>query len=375
MTLGIVDEAGVSQTGNVRRSNEDSYLMRSPLFMVADGMGGAQAGEIASRMCAEAFADVDIVHTPPAEALRTTIRSANARILERSRTDPDAAGMGTTVTSALMDDEGTITFAHVGDSRAYLLRDGSLQRLSDDHSLVGELVRAGELSELEAEHHPQRSVITRALGTDDAVEVDTFTVRAKDGDIVLLCSDGLNTMVPEGTIADLLAAPEPTATIARNLVRAALAGGGEDNVTAIVFRVGKVADRSADAADAAVQAGHILPSALDDDDDDDGNGPRLRFVVAVVGAVVLALALAAATLVGLRESHFIGADTATGRVAIYQGVPFDLPFGVHLYHVVYESTVTYASLSARERHTLFDHTLRSDSGALATVHPYEVASP
>ena len=206
MSLGIVDEAGVTQTGNVRRSNEDSYLMRAPLFMVADGMGGAQAGEIASRMCAEAFAEVDIVqHAAAPRRCATTIRTANARILERSRTDPDAAGMGTTVTAALMDDEGTITFAHVGDSRAYLLRDGSLQRLSDDHSLVGELVRAGELSEVEAEHHPQRSVITRALGTDDSVEVDTFTVRAKAGDVVLLCSDGLNTMVDEATIADLLA--------------------------------------------------------------------------------------------------------------------------------------------------------------------------
>jgi protein phosphatase len=374
VSLGIVDEAGVSQTGNVRRSNEDAYLMRAPLFMVADGMGGAQAGEIASRMCAEAFAEVDIVHTPPAEALRTTIRTANARILERSRTDPDAAGMGTTVTAALMDDEGTITFAHVGDSRAYLLRDGSLQRLSDDHSLVGELVRAGELSEVEAEHHPQRSVITRALGTDDSVEVDTFTVRAKDGDVVLLCSDGLNTMVPETTIADVLAAAEPAATIARNLVRAALAGGGEDNVTAIVFRIGEVAAGPADAVPA--DTGHILPPSLaDDDDEKGGGGPRLRTVVAVIGAGALAVALAAGTVVGLRESHFIGADTATGRVAVYQGVPFDLPFGIHLYHVVYESTVSYAALTARQRETLFDHTLRTDTGAMATLHPYEVASP
>jgi protein phosphatase len=371
VSLGIVEEAGVSQTGNVRRSNEDAYLMRSPLFMVADGMGGARAGEIASRMCAEAFAEVDIVHTPPADALRATIRTANARILERSRTDPEAAGMGTTVTAALMDDDGTITFAHVGDSRAYLLRDGSLQRLSDDHSLVGELVRKGELSEVEAEHHPQRSVITRALGTDDSVDVDTFTVRAKAGDVVLLCSDGLNTMVPEGTIADLLAAPDPVATIARNLVRAALAGGGEDNVTAIVFRIGKVPDRAADAATDAT--GHILPSSLADEDD--GDGPRLRTVLAAIGAVVLAAALAVGTVVGLRESHFIGADTGTGRVAVYQGVPFDLPLGIHLYHVVYESTVSYAALTPRERHTLFDHTLRSDRSAMATLHPYEVASP
>jgi PPM family protein phosphatase len=371
VSLRIVEEAGVTQTGNVRRSNEDAYLMRSPLFMVADGMGGAQAGEIASRMTAEAFAAVDLIHTPPADALRATIRSANARILERSRSDPDAAGMGTTVTAALLDDDGTITFAHVGDSRAYLLRDGSLQRLSDDHSLVGELVRKGELSESEAEHHPQRSVITRALGTDDSVEVDTFTVQAKDGDVVLLCSDGLNTMVPEGTIADVLAAAEPAATIARNLVRAALQGGGEDNVTAIVFRIGEVADRATEAAQA--ETGHILPASLADEDA--GGGPRLRTVVAVIGVGVLALALAAGTLVGLRQSHFIGADTGTGRVAVYQGVPFDLPFGVHLYHVVYESTVSYAALTARQRQTLFDHTLRTDSSAMAALHPYEVASP
>ncbi len=373
MTLGVVEEAGVTQTGNVRRSNEDSYLMRPPLFMVADGMGGAQAGEIASRMTAEAFAEVDLIHTPPADALRATIRSANLRILERSRSDPDAAGMGTTVTAALMDDEGTITFAHVGDSRAYLLREGSLQRLSDDHSLVGELVRKGELSELEAEHHPQRSVITRALGTDEKVEVDTFTVKAKDGDVVLLCSDGLNTMVPERTIADLLAAPEPVATIARSLVRAALQGGGEDNVTAIVFRVGEVSGRAAAKAEREAGRSHVLPETIDDDEG--GGGLGLRAVVIALGAGVLAVALAAGTLVGLRESHFIGADTSTGRVAVYQGVPFDLPFGIHLYHIVYESTVSYASLTARQRQTLFDHTLRSDSSALATLHPYEVASP
>ena len=264
MSLGIVDEAGATQTGNVRRSNEDAYLIRTPLFMVADGMGGARAGEIASRMCAEAFAEVDLIRTPPADALRDTIRTANARILERSRTDPEAAGMGTTVTAALMDDDGKITFAHVGDSRAYLLRDGSLQRLSDDHSLVGELVRKGELSEFEAERHPQRSVITRALGTDDSVEVDTFSVGARDGDVVLLCSDGLNTMVPEATIATVLAEQEPAATIARNLVRAALAGGGEDNVTAMVFRVGKV-DRHAEPDRA--ETGHILPQSMAAEDD------------------------------------------------------------------------------------------------------------
>jgi PPM family protein phosphatase len=380
MTLRIADSAGVTQTGNVRRSNEDSYLMRSPLFMVADGMGGAQAGEIASRMCAEAFAEADLVRGAPADVLRETIRTANRRILERSRSDPDAAGMGTTVTAAFMDDAGTIAFAHVGDSRAYLLRDGSLQRLSDDHSLVGELVRKGELSETDAEHHPQRSVITRALGTDESVEVDSFAVRAQDGDLFLLCSDGLNTMVPEAAIADILAGGGAAAKVARDLVRAALAGGGEDNVTAIVFRVGETAAEAGDGAGAGAAAHdgrtHILPPGLDDEDrDDEGGGPRARTIVALIGAVALALLLAVGAVVGLRESHFIGADTSTGRVAVYQGVPFDLPFGVHLYHVVYESTLSYATLTPRQRKTLFDHTLRSQSGAMSTLHPYEVASP
>ena len=370
MSLRIVDSAGVTQTGNVRRSNEDSYLMRSPLFVVADGMGGAQAGEIASRMTAQAFAEADLIGSPPADVLRETIRVANARILERSRTDPDAAGMGTTVTAALASDDGSITFAHVGDSRAYLYRDGSLQRLSDDHSLVGELVRKGELSEVEAEHHPQRSVITRALGTDDAVEIDTFTVQAQDGDVVLLCSDGLTTMVAEQTIAELLSSGDAAAAIARKLVRAALQGGGEDNVTAIVFRVGEVGAEPAAAGSGGTA--HILPSSLEDDA---GGGPRLRTLIALAGVGLLAVGLAAAALVGLRESHFIGADTSTGRVAIYQGVPIDLPFGIHLYHVTFESTVSYASLTARQRKTLFDHTLRSDSGAMSTLHPYEVASP
>jgi PPM family protein phosphatase len=237
-------------------------------------------------------------------------------------------------------------------------------------------VRKGELSETDAERHPQRSVITRALGTDESVEVDSFDVRVQDGDLFLLCSDGLNTMVPEPTIADILAGGGDAAKIARDLVRAALAGGGEDNVTAIVFRIGEAA--AGTEADAAAQDGrtHILPAGLEDGDrDDDGGGPRVRTIAGLIGAGVLALALAVAAVVGLRESHFIGADTATGRVAVYQGVPFDLPFGVHLYHVVYESTITYATLTPRQRKTLFDHTLRSESGAMSTLHPYEVASP
>jgi PPM family protein phosphatase len=383
MTVRVVDSAGLTQTGNVRRSNEDSFLLRSPLFMVADGMGGALAGELASRMCAEAFAELDLIQHQGEEALRATIGVANRRIYERSRTDSEASGMGTTVTAALVGENGTVAFAHVGDSRAYLLRDGALQRLSEDHSLVHELVRKGQLSEVEAEQHPQRSVITRALGTDEEVQIDTFTLAAQPDDVLLLCTDGLNTMISEQDIAAVLVSPTPAADIARQLVRAALRAGGEDNVTAVVVRFG---DTAAEADAEEVTSGGSLHRVLPADIDEEppprrsrphrsGSGGGLRRVLIGASAVVLVLVLAVAGAIGLRSSHFIGADTSTGRVAIYQGVPVELPFGVHLYHVIYESRVSYVSLAPDQRRRLFDHTLRSESSAHRVLRPYEVASP
>jgi len=382
MTARVVDSAGLTQTGNVRRSNEDSFLLRSPLFMVADGMGGALAGELASRMCAEAFAELDLIEHQGEEALRATIGVANRRIYERSRTDAEASGMGTTVTAALVGENGTVAFAHVGDSRAYLLRDGALQRLSEDHSLVHELVRKGQLSEVEAEQHPQRSVITRALGTDEEVQIDTFTLEAKPDDVLLLCTDGLNTMISEPDIAGVLASPTAAADIARQLVRAALRAGGEDNVTAVVVRFGEPAA----AADEDVTSGGSVHRVLPEDIDEEppprrtratksGSSSGLRRALLGVSAVVLVVVLAVAGAIGLRSSHFIGADTSTGRVAIYQGVPVELPFGVHLYHVIYESRVSYVSLPPDQRRRLFDHTLRSESSAHHVLRPYEVASP
>ena len=383
MTAHVVDSAGLTQTGNVRRSNEDSFLLRSPLFMVADGMGGALAGELASRMCAEAFAELDLIEHQGEEALRATIGVANRRIWERSRTDAEASGMGTTVTAALVGPNGVVSFAHVGDSRAYLLRDGALQRLSEDHSLVHELVRQGELSEAEAEQHPQRSVITRALGTDEEVQIDTFSLETQPGDVLLLCTDGLNTMISEQDIAGALATPTEAADIARRLVRAALRAGGEDNVTAVVVRFGEAG--AADADEDVTSSGvvrRVLPADIDEDTSParsrrPQNRSRSGLKRAAIGAsaVVLVFLLAIAGAIGLRSSHFIGADTATGRVAIYQGVPVELPFGVNLYHVVYESRVSYASLPPSQRQTLFDHKLRSDSSAHHVLRPYEVASP
>jgi protein phosphatase len=205
-------------------------------------MGGAQAGEVASALAAATLAEgfqagstQGIQHEGHIVAL---VQAANQRVHERAATDISAQGMGTTMTVAYVQPNGGVTIAHVGDSRAYMLRDDRLHQLTDDHSLVAELVRRGELTPGEAEIHPQRSVITRALGTDANVEVDSFTVAAKAGDLFLLCSDGLTTMIGSETIRRLLA--ENRADLrgtVRELIRAANENGGGDNITAVVFEV------------------------------------------------------------------------------------------------------------------------------------------
>ncbi len=368
---GIVDSAGLTDTGRVRRSNEDSYLLRGPLFMVADGMGGAAAGELASAICAEAFAEIDLIRTAGDAALRDAIRTANRRIVERAASDPAVAGMGTTVTAALVGDDGRVVLANVGDSRAYLLRDGNLQRLSEDHSVVAELIASGQISEDEAEHHPQRSVITRVLGADSNVDVDIFWLDAADGDVVLLCSDGLTTMVPEPRIAELLSSPDSCEQIAQTLVDAAVAAGGEDNVTAVLFRVGPRAE-----SDGRTPR-EILISDPDLEPLDEPRRPRSRKQKLLRGVAALAvLGLVGAGLaVGLRWAHFVGADETTGHVAIYQGLPIDLFAGVKLYHEVDDTSLAYASLNPATRKQLFDHRIRSESDARAAVRDAARTSP
>ena len=187
--------------GRKRRRNEDAFVVEPPLFAIADGMGGAQAGEVASALAAGALKGSGANGGGQARVIEL-IQEANRRVHERASTDASTSGMGTTMTVALVENDGTVTIGHVGDSRAYLLRDDRLEQLTDDHSLVAELVRRGELSPKEAEVHPQRSVITRALGTDPDVDVDTFTVQAQEGDVFLLCSDGLTSMIDEGLILE-----------------------------------------------------------------------------------------------------------------------------------------------------------------------------
>src|SRR5690349_3391812 len=202
--LRIAEHWHGSDLGLQRQGNEDNLFVRSPLFVVADGMGGAQAGEVASQMAVDSFED-DMPHGAPAEALVKIIESANRAIHDRSRTDSRTTGMGTTVTAAYVG-ESDVTIAHVGDSRAYVMRGSDLIRLTRDHSLVGELVLRGKLTEEQAEMHPQRSVITRALGSEPDVDVDVHVYQARAGDVFMLNSDGLTSMVPDERVKGILAA-------------------------------------------------------------------------------------------------------------------------------------------------------------------------
>lgn len=260
MSVGAIGRE--SSTGNKRRRNEDSFVVAPPLFAVADGMGGAQAGEVASKLAAAALEDTDPGSGGGEERVVALIQEANRRVYERSNADPAASGMGTTITAALV--EGTrVTFGHVGDSRAYLVRDGVIEQLTEDHSLVNELMKSGKLSPEEAETHPQRSVITRALGTDPDVDIDTFVVEAHEGDLFLICSDGLTTMVGDEDILALLERyHDDLDRAAKSLVGAANRAGGEDNITVIAFTI------SADGGD-TVQ----MPAAGADDDTLEGMPP------------------------------------------------------------------------------------------------------
>ncbi len=230
--------ASRTDPGRKRRHNEDSFVVQPPLFAIADGMGGAQAGEIASALAAGALSEANANGGGGESRVTELIQEANRRVHERASTDPSTSGMGTTVTVALVERDGSITIGHVGDSRAYRLRGGRLEQITDDHSLVAELVRRGELSAEEAEVHPQRSVITRALGTDPDVDVDAFSVQPKPGDLYLLCSDGLSDMVAAEVIEEIMREyREDLDSAARALVRAANRGGGDDNITAVLFEI------------------------------------------------------------------------------------------------------------------------------------------
>lgn len=395
-------------------------LARSPLFVVADGMGGAQAGEVASRLAIESFQHGLEDATDAEGSLAEYARAANFSIHELSQANAEHAGMGTTLTAVYVGEE-EVAIAHVGDSRAYCLRDGQLLRLTDDHSLVDELIRQGKLTPEEAAGHPQRSVITRALGPEPEVEIDTRSYRARDGDVYLLCSDGLTTMVPDGSLAEILLAHLRLRDAGEALIAAANEAGGRDNITVVLLRVeelevavsgehdtatltgipvvqanGSAATPSTwpgeQSASTAGEGGRLASSdrsSVDDPRADGRTAPltprrpsppapasarrkrRLRRA-GVVGIVsgVLALFVAGA-YVASQQVYFIGTNNR-GLVTLFSGVPYELPGGVKLYSKAFVSGVSASTLSAQRRRTLLDHSLRSEGNATELIRSLEL---
>jgi PPM family protein phosphatase len=275
--------AAVTDPGRTRRHNEDAYVIEPPLFAIADGMGGAQAGEVASRLATAALKEAG-ADGGGEQRISDLIQAANRRVYDRSSSDPNTSGMGTTITVALVEDD-LVSFGHVGDSRAYLIRDAQMEQLTEDHSLVNELLKTGKLSREEAETHPQRSVITRALGTDPDVDVDVFSVEARPGDLFLLCSDGLSTMIDADTISEIVERNRADlASAAHALIKAANDHGGEDNITAVLFEL--------DGALAATQEVPVAAAVEPAPEPAPGNGSEGDTVV--VGAAEVTAALAAA---------------------------------------------------------------------------------
>jgi serine/threonine protein phosphatase PrpC len=299
--MRIGRNAGRTDTGRRRMRNEDAFICEPPLFAVADGMGGARAGEIAAGLAAAALEEAG-KQLSGATGMAELIEEANRRIWERSLTDPQTAGMGTTVTAALVDAAaGTVAIGHVGDSRAYVLRGDSIEQLTTDHSLVAELVESGILTPEEAERHPQRSAITRALGTEPTVDVDAFTIEAAPGDLFLICSDGLSTMVAdEEVVSAIESAGRDPAHAAEALIAAANARGGEDNVTAVLFEIveGEAAEEEEPVAEEpGSDATGLTPAATTDDEATEsgvqrhgaGKGGRLAALLLVAVALGVGL--------------------------------------------------------------------------------------
>jgi serine/threonine protein phosphatase PrpC len=409
--LRVAEHWSGTDTGLQRRANEDSLLVRSPLFVVADGMGGAQAGEVASRLAVETFSAGLTAGADPRESLARQVREANARINELSHQRSEHAGMGTTITAVYVDEQ-EVAIAHVGDSRAYCLREGELLRLTDDHSLVDELIRQGKLTPEEAEDHPQRSVITRALGPEPAVEVDIRSFRARPGDVYLICSDGLTTMVSEEQLAGLLGSHAALRDAGEALIAAANAAGGKDNITVVLLRLEEVsAGAPGGDQDGHTTATELAPATSEHVLADDGVAARARAAspssaLASAGAavtprvprrpapsaaptrkgrlrrggrhlrapliaLVVLCALAAGAYLALQSVYFI-ATNQRGLVTVYRGVPYELPAGIKLYSSDYVSGVSAATLSPQHREALLDHSLRSEGDAAMLVRQLEL---
>jgi PPM family protein phosphatase len=414
VALRIIEQAGRTDVGRQRSANEDSLVVRPPLFAVADGMGGAKAGEVASAVAVEAVEAAQESGEPAEAQLARIVRNANRRIYDLAVADESRRGMGTTLTLAkLHGDE--VSLAHVGDSRAYRLRAGELEQLTRDHSLVAELERSGQITPEAAEHHPQRSIITRALGPEPDVDVDTYTLTGREGDLFLICSDGLTSMISDDEVRSILRSAGSLDEAADELVRAANQSGGKDNITVILFRLGE--GEAAEGATAVqpvpgdedtiageisavdVQAAAEQPVARDEepltalrDVPADGTfvqppapraAPQAAAPVAAPrrrrrGRGVLrggvALLLVAGVFAGLyalsRQVYFIGTNDA-GLVTVYQGVPYELPLGIDLYEQDYASGMPARAIPDARRTRVLDHEWRSRGDAVDLVRALE----
>jgi PPM family protein phosphatase len=370
--LTVAEEAYKTDTGRQRHANEDSYFARAPLFAVADGMGGAQAGEVASRIAAGAF-EQGVAGEGSAEGqLEEIAQEANREIHELAQEDSSRAGMGTTLTAAMLQDD-EVALGHVGDSRAYVLRDGELKRLTKDHSLVEELRRQGRLTDEQAEEHPQRSIITRALGPEPRVNVDTMTFPARAGDVFLLCSDGLTTMVSDEEIRDILVGARSLRNAVNRLVEAANRGGGRDNITAVAFRVAEEGAEETDEgatliARTAEQAGLTGERMRAAGDKLRGRGApmpapsRRRRAIRIAAIAAAVIVVAGGAFLVARSLYFLGTNDA-GNVALYRGLPYELPFGIDLYSEQSSIPVQVGTLSEDRQRAVTEHDLRGEGDA------------
>lgn len=389
--------SAATHLGLVRRQNEDSFVATDGVFAVCDGMGGARAGEVASEVACRVLQGVSA--EAGVEGLRSAVNEANRLIRDRGAGSADLSGMGTTLTAALASAE-RLTIAQVGDSRAYLMRSGALSQITDDHSLVAQMVRHGQLTPEQAAVHPHRSIITRALGTEAAVSPDFFEIELEHGDRILLCSDGLSGMVPEDELARILEEEATPRTVARALIEAALRQGGEDNITAVVlFAIddeiaplpedeeeaadgvgsdsrGAGASGTAGASGAADKSGAVAASSVTAGAGTAepvtaplGFGPLVRGVEVHSVAtrawhrrpllVLLLIVLIAAVLLGAfllfnSSVYFVG--TSDGQVALYNGMPYSV-FGFEFYSVVEKAPAVYAELAPHLKQRVDTHDL------------------